>query len=226
MDKAFDKAIAFILEGDTEELFYLRFLWFMCEKYHYTLEKCSDDYSKETIYIIKSSEACILVKCYVVGTIPNMPQAASWFKNLCSKRYKIPWTVCLCYDTDEYKEDISKFHQGDWEHLYKKIKTRDTVIDLAASADIEDIMLLDRQGICDYLGIDITQFPQTLKGAKGKKKMKALFRQFGQYYQEGTRANGLISSLDMQLLIDVAPIPLARLEQCFAIESKFLRQKT
>ena len=76
-------------------------------------------------------------------------------------------------------------------------------------------MLLDMEGICGYLEADIANVPDKLPGSKGKKKMKNLFRLFGNTYHEGCRAQSLIETLDMQLLIDKAPLPLQRLENWF-----------
>ena len=65
----------------------------------------------------------------------------------------MPWKVFLCYDTDSSEYDITKFYQDDWKLLRKdliKAKTEE-IIDLAASADIEDIILTDLSGVCAYL---------------------------------------------------------------------------
>lgn len=212
----FDKAIAFILEGDTELEFYLRFVAFLCEKHGYAIEHSADEYTYEPIDVIKKENGDkILVKYDVVGTISSMNKSAVWFKTQCRRNYQTNWCVCLCYDTDDYTEDVTRFHEGDWLQLRTKLKGANPIIDMVASADIEDIMLLDMEGICGYLEADIANVPDKLPGSKGKKKMKNLFRLFGYTYHEGCRAQSLIETLDMQLLIDKAPLPLQRLENWF-----------
>lgn len=82
------------------------------------------------------------------------------------------------------------------------------VIDLAARADIEDVLLYDLEGICNFLKIDV---PNCLTGRKGKAKMKALFRGCGSAYHEGERSESLIRALDMEKIIQKSPINLSRL---------------
>lgn len=86
----------------------------------------------------------------------------------------------------------------------KKAKAEE-IIDLAASADIEDILLFDIAGICRYLDIDIPDKPQ---GRKGKAKMKALFRSCGRAYHEGDKAEDMIESLDFQKIVENSPLNL------------------
>lgn len=92
--------------------------------------------------------------------------------------------------------------------MNKKAKAKE-IIDLAASADIEDVMLVDLEGICEYLGIPV---PRELKGRKGKAKMKALYRSCGNTYHEGEKSADMVESLDFQKIIAKGPIDLNRLE--------------
>lgn len=81
----------------------------------------------------------------------------------------MPWTVYLCYDTDSSNSNISKFYEGDWKILrqdLEKSKTT-TIVDLAASADIEDIMLYDIESVLAFLGIAM---PVKLVGEKARQK--------------------------------------------------------
>ena len=43
----------------------------------------------------------------------------------------------------DIKEEISKFYEGDWAILRSSLKRATQIFDIAASADIEDIMLID-----------------------------------------------------------------------------------
>ena len=53
----------------------------------------------------------------------------------------------------------------------------------------------------------------SLPGRKGKAKMKILYRSVGATYHEESRAKSLIDSLDMQYLLDNAPVPLYKIEE-------------
>ena len=71
-------------------------------------------------------------------------------------------------------------------------------------------MLTDLPNILKFLGLNEMV---TLSGRKGKAKMKNLYRSIGATYHEGSRAKSLIDSLDMQYLLDNAPIPLNKIEE-------------
>lgn len=181
----------------------------MDEKTSLIRDKSTDD--GEIIFCWQSGEKKILIKFHVVGTITQIVHSGKWFLNMCSKKHKIPWTVFLCYDTDSSNSNISKFYEGDWKilrHELEKSKTT-TIVDLAASADIEDIMLYDIESVLNFLGIAMTVKPV---GRKGKAKMKALYRTVGRAYHEGERAKDMISKLDFSKITKSAPIKLAELK--------------
>ena len=93
-----------------------------------------------------------------------MTNSATWFHRACVKEYSnIGWSVFLCYDTDAYNSDITKFHEGDWLRLRQSIESdAESIADLAAQADIEDVMLCDFQGVLAFLG-----FGQQYSDAQG-----------------------------------------------------------
>ena len=212
MSSEYTRGIAFIMEGATEKVFYRSFLRWLAENN----EGCSFDKIDnldigEIAFEWTSGEKTLLIKFNVVGAVTQVIHSGKWFANTCAKKYKIPWQVFLCYDTDSPDKDISKFYEDDWKLLrdeLKKAKAKE-IIDLAASADIEDVMLVDLEGICEYLGIPV---PRELKGRKGKAKMKALYRSCGNTYHEGEKSADMVESLDFQKIIAEGPIDLNRLE--------------
>ena len=214
MEQYYTNAVAFILEGDTEKVFYLNMLEHFCRQHtDWILERIVGD--GEVYYCVNTSNSSVLIKLYVVQTISNMVKAHTWFDNRCKKVFpRLKWTVFLCYDTDNYSEDITKFYAGDWDELRKRIcKGKNTIIiDLASSADIEDTMLLDYDSIIKFLEIDPITIPT---GNKGKRIMKKLFRIKGPNfaYHEGSRAEPLIKSLDMNKIISLSPIPFIEIEK-------------
>lgn len=219
MKENFSKGIAFILEGETEKVFYLALLEHFCKKHAgWEITKISDSKSGEIYYVLLSEEKNVIIKVFVVGTISQVTHSGAWFENRCHKIYpSLKWTVFLCYDTDDYIPNITKFYEGDWGELRKQLaksKARE-VVDLAAQADIEDIMLLDCDGIFRFLNILPCPIPV---GSKGKKKMKKLFRLLGpgSAYHEGIRAKGLVDALDLDLIIKKAPLDFQKIEKaCF-----------
>lgn len=212
MNNEFIRGIAFIVEGATEKVFYRNFLqWLADNNENCSFNKIDNPDIGEIAFEWLSGEESILIKFNVVGTVTQVVHSGKWFANTCAKKYKIPWQVFLCYDTDSPDKDISKFYEGDWKLLrdeLKKLKAKE-IIDLAASADIEDVMLVDIESICKYLGITA---PKELKGRKGKAKMKALYRSCGNTYHEGDKAENMIKNLDFQKIINEGPIDLKKLE--------------
>ncbi len=87
------------------------------------------------------------------------------------------------------------------------------VIDLASRAMIEDLLLYDKEGICNYLGIQNQTIPRE---GNGKTTLKQFYRKFGKAYHEGERASDMIWGLDMALIVANAEIQLHLVEErCF-----------
>lgn len=213
MECTFKKGLAFIVEGDTEKEFYLSMLSFLCEKHGATFERKNIDDGTDVSYVIKHGDTCILAKFNGVNAISQIPQAGRWFNTQCISKHKkdVPgWDAILCYDTDNYKDDVTKFQEGDWLTLRTSLKKAQTVLDLAAAADIEDVMLVDLEGVCAFIGCEI---PEELTGRKGNVKLRNIFRDHDSAYHKGKRARPLIDTLDKQKIIDSNIIPLEMLEQ-------------
>ena len=87
------------------------------------------------------------------------------------------------------------------------------VVDLAAEADIEDVMPCDLPGALSFLGLPPeTEMPP---GNKGKTKLKKLYRKVApnKACHSGERAKGLISHLDMAEIRASAPVPLGEIDR-------------
>lgn len=212
MEKKYKYGYAFVLEGDTEKEFYYALLEHLCKKHDATISRIVDTTSPDISYELQMGDEVVLIKFNTVNTITQVPRTGKWFNIQCVSKYGsgILWYVFLCYDKDDYKEDISKFHEGDWAVLRKSLKKAKQIVDVAAAADIEDVMLQDINHVCHFLGCSP---PVTLVGKKGKSKMKNLFKEHGMYYHEGKRARDLIGALDMDFLIDINIVPLKEIER-------------
>lgn len=196
------------MEGATEKVFYRAFLkWLADNNENCTFEKSFTADVGEILFIWTKDSDKVLIKFNVVGAVTQLVHSGKWFANTCAKKYRVPWKVFLCYDTDSPDKDISKFYQDDWKLLREELKRSkaEEIIDLAASADIEDVMLYDLQGICKFLGIDV---PNQLRGRKGKAKMKDLYRACGNTYHEGDKASDMVEMLDFEKIISSGPIRL------------------
>lgn len=205
MSMGYTKGIAFIMEGSTEKVFYRSFMQWLAERNGGYFEKIDFPDTGEIIFEWTYREEKTIIKFNVVGTVTQIVNSGKWFSNTCAKKYKIPWNVYLCYDTDGSEQDISKFFQDDWKLLrddLKKAKARE-IVDLAAQADIEDIMLVDLLGVCKFLN---TTPPAKLTGRKGKAKMKALYRSCGRTYHEGERSADMVEKLDFEKIMNEGPI--------------------
>ena len=219
MENNYTEGIAFILEGATEKVFYKALLDFLSQSDERVIfYKDKSDDASEIIFCWQYKDRKILIKFYVVGTITQMVHSGKWFQNMCHKKHRFPWTVYLCYDTDSANASISKFYEGDWKMLRQEIETlsKTRIFDLAASADIEDIILLDAESVLNFLGLSIST---ELTGRKGKAKMKALYRHIGKAYHEGERAKDMIATLDFDKIINDAPIKLRALKEQLFFEN-------
>lgn len=223
MSMDFEKGVAFILEGETEKVFYFSLLNHLCKRNSpASIEKHTDTVDGEIFYVIKNGCHNTLLKFNVVGTVSQIANSGNWFEKRCySQNKSLNWTVFLCYDTDNYVPNISKFYEGDWAELRKTISKHKSccIIDLAAQADIEDIILLDADSIYKFLDIPPMPIPS---GGKGKTKLKKIFRskQPQTTYHEGARAEPLINSLNFEKIISASPIPLSQIETvCFGYKN-------
>lgn len=213
-DREYDKGVAFVFEGPTEDIFYETLLYHFSGRHpSYNLHTLDIVDSDIDALVSEGPDQAIVICRYTLGSITNISQAGPWFTNRCKKQFPgIPWTIFLCYDTDSYKNPITKFHEGDWARLRRKLQGN-SIIDLAAQAEIEDLFMLDTEGICLFLGVPVQDIPNS---GKGKRKLKNFFNTFRKSYHEGERAQNLISSLDMDTIVARAGIPLIRIEkECF-----------
>ncbi|MEC4175739.1 hypothetical protein VJ918_03035 [Adlercreutzia sp. R21] len=209
------QGVAFIVEGATERVFYEQYIRSAADE-----RLVSTPFGEESEWgfddlMIAGDQGDILVRFNNVGTVTQMPNSAAWFKRSCRARWpSLPWTVFLCYDTDSYDVPISKFQSESWNLLRKDLEeSADEVIEIAAAADIEDVMLADFEGVLRYLGLDpAAPLPS---GGKGKSRMRKLFkmRSVRHPYHEGEKALPLIQTLDMRKICAASLVPLGRINE-------------
>ena len=230
MELSFEHGFAFILEADTERVFYDALLHFFAQKHpECILTEAIDTDNFERFYTVCGPFGSHIVRMNSVGTITQIHNSLSWYRNKCtgSKGKSFPWTVFLCYDTDSYNADVTKFYEGDWKNFRQQLERGRTseVLDLAANAEIEDIFLQDLHGISEFMGLNSDLQPSDIpSGRKGSARLKQLFitqRKLGmtnKSYHKGERARELIGCLDLQKIVDTSPIPLNLIEKIFSNE--------
>jgi len=215
---SYSSGVAFIFEGETEQIFYERLLSHFSGKHpEFSYTNTFDDVVNDFISVSTSADNSVIIRMNSVKTITQVTHSADWFNYNCKKVYPgVKWTIFLCYDTDSHLADISKFHEGDWLTLRRKLTGRNIeIIDLAARAMIEDLLLYDMKGICTYLGATHQTIPR--KGS-GKNTLKQFFREYGKTYHEGERALDLIWCLDIDRIIQCSEIQLNLVgERCFPL---------
>lgn len=226
MAQDFDQGFALIMEAETEHQFYDALLLHFAKKHpECTLEKKLDKDTFEYYYVVHGPFGQRIIRMNAVGTITQIHNSASWFNSKASLTKKsVPWTVFLCYDTDNYNADVTKFYEDDWKEFRQRLSSRHAkkIIDLAANADIEDIFLQDLHGIGIYLGLKEELTPQEIpSGRKGSAKLKQLLIQLRSqgkttvFYHKGERARKLIDCLDLDKIIQSNIIPLNTIEMIF-----------
>ena len=106
--------------------------------------------------------------------------------------------VYLCYDTDVF--DCNVKPPVNWEQVDLKLKKLGAkkVYHLRAKNSIEDILLVDIDGVCRYLNIASVK---KISGQNGVDKMNNLFMKGNRIYQKGFSCEGFIKSLDISLIL-------------------------
>lgn len=209
--------IALIVEGPTEEELYRQFLIWACHRHpgsYFHQDRDRGEVCYIMTHVTSDGTQGVLVKFHSANTISRIPQAQAWFLQSCVGRHpSVSWHVFLAYDTDGHTNPVSQAKEGDWPELRTALSvSAESVTDLAADTDIEDVMLLDPTSVLRFLGLP-TDMPIP-SGGKGKSKMKRLFRtaDIRRAYHEGSKALPLIKALDMGLVFERAGMPIDRLE--------------
>lgn len=107
-------------------------------------------------------------------------------------------TIFLCYDTDVF-EDCQK-PVVNWQKVERELLNCGVkkVSHIKAEKCIEDIFLLDMQGICRYLNISPIK---DITGINGVEKMKKIFLKGNRIYQKGYKCEGFIKHLDIDYIL-------------------------
>ncbi|WP_165247318.1 hypothetical protein [Adlercreutzia sp. ZJ141] len=205
-DNDYTKGLAFVVEGSTERVFYHEYLQWCCSNKPGT----AIEQLPNKDFVIRAKDGDILIRFNVKGSVSSVPNALNWVRSTCLST-DIPWIVVLCYDTDG---DVSlNLDTRAWRRFRQDLaKMGLPVIDLAADADIEDVILVDIEGVRRFLGLGPDVEP---RGRKGKAKLKSLYKAVDvtRPYKSGERARNLIHSLSFDVIEERAPMGIKALRQ-------------
>ena len=128
--------------------------------------------------------------------------------------YKIQ-TVCCSYDTDVF--EVKQPQIVKWDAIGKNVKRMgiDKFIRVAVKSSIEDWILDDIHGICNFLRLK--QVPSSLKGINGYQKLLDLYNKARKTYKKGFETKELINALDMSAIRNKRQDVLAPLEEALGV---------
>ena len=128
--------------------------------------------------------------------------------------YKIK-TVCCSYDTDVFEVKQSQIVK--WDDIGKSVKRMgiDEFIRVGVKSSIEDWILNDIHGICNFLRLK--QVPSSLKGINGYQKLLDLYNKARKTYKKGYETKELINALDMSAIRNKRQDVLAPLEEALGV---------
>ena len=128
--------------------------------------------------------------------------------------YKI-MTVCCSYDTDVF--EVKQPQIVKWDAIGKSVKRMgiDEFIRVGVKSSIEDWILDDVHGICNFLRLK--QVPSSLKGINGYQKLLDLYNKARKTYKKGYETKELINALDMSAIRNKRQDVLAPLEEALGV---------
>ena len=128
--------------------------------------------------------------------------------------YKIK-TVCCSYDTDVF--EVKQPQIVKWDNIGKSVKRMgiDEFIRVGVKSSIEDWILNDIHGICNFLRLK--QVPSSLKGINGYQKLLDLYNKARKTYKKGYETKELINALDLSAIRNKRQDVLAPLEEALGV---------
>ena len=157
--------------------------------------------------------------CNLKGVTRYSSKLLAKLKNEClpkarSAGYRIK-TVCCSYDTDVF--EVRQPNIVNWNAIGKSVKKMgiEEFIRVGVQSSIEDWILDDLQGICDYL--HLKQVPSVLKGNNGYQKITDLYAKAHKTYKKGFETKELINSLNIQGIRSKRSDVLVPLEEALGV---------
>lgn len=175
-----DKVVVIFVEGDTEEEFYKVLLASL-------RKKCGGRF------------LCNIVLKNVKGVGNYKSKVSRIFEKRIKKDYPgYQYDVILCYDTDVF--EFAKKPPIDWPEVIKELKNKgaNRVSRVQAQKSIEDWFFYDVEGLRTYLKLSKKI---KMAGYTGTKGLESLFNKGNRTYIKGTRCEGLVKALDIEVIL-------------------------
>ncbi|MDD2377579.1 MAG: hypothetical protein PHE05_01950 [Bacilli bacterium] len=175
------KCVTIYVEGQTDEEFYNRFK---------NIIKTKIPDKKFKVDVLK-------VVC-IKGIGKFSGKLLARFKNEIINNYKgYEKIVFLCYDHDVFEFGVRP--PIDRKKLEEDLKNlgANKVYHIVADRTIEDFFMIDEQSIIKYLRL---KKRIKVKGKTGLEQIKYLFKCANRTYQKGSKVEGLVESLNMDLI--------------------------
>lgn len=175
-----DKVVVIFVEGDTEEEFYKVLLASL-------RQKCGGRF------------LCNIVLKNVKGVGNYKSKVSRIFEKRIKKDYPdCLYDIILCYDTDVF--EFAKKPPIDWPEVIRELKYKGAyrVSRVQARKSIEDWFLYDYEGLRTYLKLSKKINMTAYTGTKG---LEYLFHKANRTYIKGTRCDGLVKALDIEVIL-------------------------
>lgn len=194
-----DKQVILFVEGDTDEVFFKQLLSYYAGVSKTLLLPCK----------ICNLRGVTRYSTKLLAKLKNEFVPAAKQKNISIE------AVCCSYDTDVF--DAGNPMIVNWDTLRNSILKMgvQNFVQLGIKSSIEDWLLCDLSGICDFL--KLKEVPKLLKGADGNAKLTNLYSKVNKVYQKGYQAKALITALDMALIREKNRTMLANLENVLGV---------
>lgn len=170
--------VIIFVEGDTDEVFFKEMLEYYKKVCHTELIPCE----------VFNLKGVTRYTSKLLAKLKNdiLPEAKS--KNTAIQ------TVCCSYDTDVF--EVCNPLMVNWDSIRKSIKRMgvERFIQIGVCSAIEDWILDDLEGICNYL--KLKQVPKSLKGENGNAKLCDLYSKARRTYSKGYATRDMIKALD------------------------------
>lgn len=123
------------------------------------------------------------------------------FKRIMQMNPNKEFIVVLCYDIDIF--EFASVPPIDWNNVQSKMENfgASKVIQVKARKSIEDWLLYDLEGICNWLRIKV---PNKLTGNNGYDKIQKIFKKGNKIYIKGKKVSGLLERLDLSKILEKA----------------------
>ena len=191
--------VLIFVEGDTDEVFFKTLI-------DYYASVCSNELLP---YDVCNLKGVTRYSSKLLAKLKNeyLPTAKSG-------SYKIK-TVCCSYDTDVF--EVKQPQIVKWDAIGKSVKRMgiDEFIRVGVKSSIEDWILDDVHGICNFLRLK--QVPSSLKGINGYQKLLDLYNKARKTYKKGYETKELINALDMSAIRNKRQDVLAPLEEALGV---------